>query len=131
MTLAGYQQIVRGGLFRGEFSKSFEKLEPFMVGRVEAVNFTMPQVNHVFRRGHRVMVQVRSRWFPLVDRNPQTPVNIQTAGPEDVKVETQRAVRSQTPPSGMEVYVLAAPLPCRWPDPGAGRLRAGRSHWTR
>jgi putative CocE/NonD family hydrolase len=74
--LAGYQQLVRGEPLRGKFRKSFERPEPFAPGKVEAVNFTMADVNHVFRRGHRVMVQVQSSWFPLVDRNPQTFVNI-------------------------------------------------------
>jgi predicted acyl esterase len=106
--LAGYQQLVRGWPFRGKFRKSFEEPEPFAPERVEAVNFTMPDVNHVFRRGHRVMVQVQSSWFPLVDRNPQTFVNIPTAKPEDFKPATQRVVRSRTQPSGVEVYVLPA-----------------------
>jgi uncharacterized protein len=108
VTLAGYQQLVRGEPFRGKFRKSFEHPEPFAPGKVEVVNFTMPDVNHVFRRGHRVMVQVQSSWFPLVDRNPQTFVNIPTAKPEDFKSATQRVVRSQTQPSGVEVYVLPA-----------------------
>ncbi len=108
VTLAGYQQLVRGWPFRGKFRKSFEKPEPFVPGRVEAVTFTMPDVNHVFRRGHRVMVQVQGSWFPLVDRNPQTFVNIPTARPEDFKVATQCVVRSQAQPSGVEVYVLPA-----------------------
>ena len=70
----------------------------------------MPDVNHVFRRGHRVMVQVQvqSGWFPLVDRNPQSFVNIPTAKPEDFKSATQCVVRSTTQPSGVEVYVLPA-----------------------
>jgi predicted acyl esterase len=72
------------------------------------VTFTMPDVNHVFRRGHRVMVQVQSSWFPLVDRNPQTFVSIPTAGPGDFKVATHCVVRSQTRPSGVEVYMLPA-----------------------
>ncbi len=80
-----------------------------MPGQVEAVSFTMPDINHVFRRGHRVMVQVQSTWFPLVDRNPQTFVNIPTAKPENFKTATQRVVRSQAQASGVEVYVLPAP----------------------
>jgi predicted acyl esterase len=66
----------------------------------------MPDVNHVFRRGHRVMVQVQSTWFPLIDRNPQTFVNIPTAIPEDYQPATQHVVRSRSQPSGVEVYVL-------------------------
>ncbi|MDQ2960338.1 MAG: CocE/NonD family hydrolase [Candidatus Dormibacteraeota bacterium] len=109
-TLAGYQQLVRGWPFRGKFRNSFEHPEPFVPGNVEAVHFTMPDVNHVFRRGHRVMVQVQSSWFPLIDRNPQTFVNIPTAKPEDFKPATQHIVRSRSQPSGVEVSVLPAPL---------------------
>lgn len=109
VTLAGYQQLVRGWPFRGKFRNSFERPEPFVPGKVEAVNFTMPDVNHVFRRGHRVMVQVQSSWFPLVDRNPQIFVNIPTAQQGDFKSATQRLVRSQIQPSGVEVSVLPAP----------------------
>lgn len=109
VTLAGYQQLVRGWPLRGKFRTSFEQPEPFVPGQVEAVTFTMPDVNHVFRRGHRVMVQVQSSWFPLIDRNPQTFVNIPTATPEDFQVATHCVVRSQTQPSGVEVYVLPAP----------------------
>jgi putative CocE/NonD family hydrolase len=106
VTLAGYQQLVRGEPFRGKFRRSFENPEPFVPGTVEAVSFTMPDVNHVFRRGHRVMVQVQSTWFPLVDRNPQTFVDIPSAKPGDYRAATQRVVRSRTQPSGVEMYVL-------------------------
>jgi putative CocE/NonD family hydrolase len=106
VTLAGYQQLVRGWPLRGKFRRSMEMPEPFEPGKVEAVTYTMPDVNHVFRRGHRVMVQVQSTWFPLVDRNPQTFVNIPTATPDDFRVATQRVVRSASQPSGVEVYVL-------------------------
>jgi len=106
VTLAGYQQLVRGEPFRGKYRKSFEKPEPFFPGQVEAVNFTMPDVNHTFRRGHRIMVQVQSSWFPLVDRNPQTFVNIPTARAEDFKPATQQIYRGGDQASGIEVLVL-------------------------
>jgi len=106
VTLAGYQQLVRGWPLRGKFRNSFEQPEPFEPGRVEAVNFTMPDVNHVFRRGHRVMVHLQSTWFPVMDRNPQTFVNIPTATAEDYRPATQRVVRSRREPSGVEVHVL-------------------------
>ena len=70
--MGGYQQLVRGEPFRGKFRKSLEKPEPFVPGQVEGVEFTMPDAFHTFRRGHRVMVQVQSSWFPLVNLNPQT-----------------------------------------------------------
>jgi putative CocE/NonD family hydrolase len=109
VTLAGYQQLVRGWPFRGKFRRSFEAPEQFESGVVEEVNFTMPDVNHVFRRGHRVMIQVQSTWFPLIDRNPQTFVNIPTANAADFQAATQRVVRSQAQPSGVEVHVLKPP----------------------
>ncbi len=97
-----------GEPFRGKFRRSFEDPEPFVPGTVEAVSFTMPDVNHVFRRGHRVMVQVQSTWFPLLDRKPQTFMDIPAARPGDYHAATQRVVRSRTQPSGVEMYVLAA-----------------------
>ena len=106
LTLAGYQQLVRGEPLRGKYRRSFERPEPFVPGQVEPVNFTMPDVNHTFRRGHRIMVHVQSTWFPLVDRNPQTFVNIPTAKATDFRAATQRVMRSQAQPSGLEVHVL-------------------------
>jgi len=79
--------------------------EPFAPGKPTAVPFTLQDVCHTFRTGHRIMVQVQSSWFPLVDRNPQTFVNIPTATSDDFKPATQHVVRSQTEPSGIEVYV--------------------------
>lgn len=105
-SLAGYQQLVRGWPLRGKFRNSFEQPEPFEPGIVAAVTFNMPDVNHVFRRGHRVMVQLQSTWFPVIDRNPQTFVNIPTAIRDDYRPATQRVIRSQTQPSGVEVHVL-------------------------
>jgi putative CocE/NonD family hydrolase len=106
VTLAGYQQLVRGWPLRGKFRRSLETPEPFEPGQVEAIEFAMPDVNHVFRRGHRVMVQVQSTWFPLIDRNPQAFVDIPHANPEDFRAATQRVVRSSAQPSGIEVLVL-------------------------
>lgn len=106
ITLAGYQQLVRGEPLRGKYRRSFERPEPFVPGQVEPVNFTMPDVNHTFRRGHRIMVHVQSTWFPLVDRNPQTFVDIPGARAADFRAATQRVMRSQAQPSGLEVHVL-------------------------
>jgi len=106
ITLAGYQQLIRGEPMRGKFRKSFEKPEPFTPGKVEEVAFTMPDVNHTFRRGHRIMVQVQSSWFPLTDRNPQTFVNIPDAKPSDFRKATERVCRGRTQPSSVAVQVL-------------------------
>jgi len=102
----GYQQLVRGEPFRGKFRHSFEKPESFTPGKVEEVDFTMPDVNHTFRRGHRIMVQVQSSWFPLTDRNPQTFVDIPNAKPEDFVKATERVYHARGQASGVEVRVL-------------------------
>ncbi len=104
--MAGYQQLIRGEPMRGKFRNSFEIPVPFVPGKVEALNFSMPDINHTFRRGHRIMVQVQSSWFPLVDLNPQTFVRIPEAKAEDFKKATQRVYRSGAQASGIEVQVL-------------------------
>jgi predicted acyl esterase len=76
-------------------------------GQLTRIDFTMPDVCHTFRRGHRVMIQVQSSWFPLVDRNPQTYVNIYTARPEDYRKAIQRVYRSASAPSSFTVPVLS------------------------
>ncbi|MQA21749.1 CocE/NonD family hydrolase [Rugamonas rivuli] len=106
LTMAGYQQLVRGDPLRGKFRNSFEKPEPFTPGKVEAVNYAMSDVNHTFRRGHRIMVQIQSSWFPLVDLNPQTFVDIPKAKPEDFQKATQRVYHAPAMYSGVEVQVL-------------------------
>jgi putative CocE/NonD family hydrolase len=107
-TMAGYQQLVRGEPMRGKFRKSFERPEPFTPGRTEQVAFDMPDINHTFRRGHRIMVQVQSSWFPLVDLNPQTFVRIPDAKPSDFRAATERVYRSRTAASGVRVRTLGA-----------------------
>jgi len=107
--MAGYQQLVRGDPLRGKFRNGFEKPEPFTPGKVEPVNFSMTDVNHTFRRGHRIMVQIQSSWFPLVDLNPQTFVDIPKARPEDFRKATQRVYHAPSMFSGIEVQVLPGP----------------------
>lgn len=81
--MGGYQMLVRGEVMRGKYRNSFEKPEPFVPGRVTTVKFELPDVAHTFKKGHRIMVQVQSSWFPLVDRNPQKFVNIYKADDKD------------------------------------------------
>jgi len=106
--LGAYQQLVRGDPLRGRFRKSMEKPEAMVPGQVEELKVELQDVNHTFRRGHRIMVQVQSSWFPLVDRNPQSFVPIHSARPEDFKVATQKLYRWQGQASGLEVQVLKA-----------------------
>ncbi len=105
-TMGGYQQLVRGEPFRGKFRHSFEKPEPFTPGKVEEIHFTIQDVNHTFRRGHRIMVQVQSSWFPLTDRNPQTFVNIPDAKPSDFVKATERVYHAPEQASGIAVGVI-------------------------
>ena len=109
LTLAGYQQLVRGEPFRGKFRHSMEKPEAFVPGQVEEVDFAMPDIDHTFRRGHRIMVQVQSSWFPLTDRNPQVFMNIPDAKREDFKTATQHVYRAGTQASGIVLPVLGKP----------------------
>ncbi len=86
----GYQQLVRADVMRGKFRQSFEKPIPFVPGQRTAVTFTLPDLLHTFRRGHRLMVQVQSSWFPLVDRNPQTFTDIYHADDRAFRQATHR-----------------------------------------
>ena len=104
--MGGYQQLVRGEAMRGKFRNSFEKPEPFEPGKVAKVEYVMPDAYHTFRRGHRIMVHVQSSWFPLVDRNPQTFVDIYNAKKEDFQKATQRVYRSKSAPSAIRLKVL-------------------------
>ncbi|WP_255636943.1 CocE/NonD family hydrolase [Dyadobacter sp. NIV53] len=81
--MGGYQQMVRAEVFRGKFRNSFSKPEPFTKDKIEKVSFKLNEVAHTFKKGHRVMVQVQSSWFPLVDRNPQKFINIFEADEQD------------------------------------------------
>jgi uncharacterized protein len=91
--LGGYQQLVRGEPFRAKFRNGFETPIPMAPNEPVAIAFELPDVYHVFRRGHRVMVQVQSSWFPLIDRNPQTFVDIPKAPPSAYRKATERVYR--------------------------------------
>ena len=104
--MGGYQRLVRGEVIRGKFRNSFEKPEPFVPDRVTKVEFELPDVQHAFLKGHRIMVQIQSSWFPLIDRNPQTFCNIRTAGDKDFRKATHRVFRTPRYPSGVVFRVL-------------------------
>jgi putative CocE/NonD family hydrolase len=84
----GYQMLVRGEVMRGKFRNSFEKPEAFVPGKATQVKFTLPDIAHQFKKGHRMMIQIQSTWFPLVDRNPQQFMNIYEAKDSDFKKAT-------------------------------------------
>ncbi|MGA3263015.1 MAG: CocE/NonD family hydrolase [Terracidiphilus sp.] len=107
--MGGYQQLLRGEPFRAKFRNSWEKPEPLTPGKQTDVNFTMPDLFHTFRRGHRIMVQVQSSWFPLTDRNPQIFTAIPNAKPEEFQKATERIFRQKDAASGVEVLVMPKP----------------------
>jgi putative CocE/NonD family hydrolase len=105
--LAGYQQLVRGEIMRARYRKSFAQPQPMTPGATTDVNFRLQDVLHTFRKGHRIMVQVQSSWFPAFDRNPQQFVpNIYKASAKDFIKATERVWVDRSAPSGLEVQVL-------------------------
>jgi uncharacterized protein len=88
--MGGYQMLVRGEVMRGRFRNSFSKPEAFKPNKTERVKFELPDVAHTFQKGHRIMIQVQSSWFPLVDRNPQRFINIYTCDDSDFQKATIR-----------------------------------------
>ncbi|MFN0053157.1 MAG: CocE/NonD family hydrolase [Planctomycetales bacterium] len=104
--MGGYQQLVRGDVMRGKFRSSFERPEPFVPGNPTRLRFKLPDICHSFRSGHRLMVQVQSTWFPLVDRNPQTFVDIYKAQEGDFRKATHRLHRTPELRSSISVLVV-------------------------
>jgi len=104
--LGGYQMLVRGEPMRARFRNSYSKPAAMVPGQVTKVEFTMPDINHSFLRGHRIMVQVQSSWFPLVDRNPQKFVDINRATEADFQKATQRVYHSRVNASKLTVNVV-------------------------
>jgi uncharacterized protein len=108
-SMAGYQQLVRGDVLRGKFRNSLEKPEPMVPDARTHIEFEMMDVLHTFRKGHRIMVQVQSTWFPLIDRNPGQFMDIYHAKPGDYRATTQRVYHSTGSASRLEVNVLGPP----------------------
>jgi len=94
--MSGYEMLVRGDVFRGRYRNSFSKPEPFTPGKITQVKYTLNDIAHTFKKGHRIMVQVQSSWFPLVDRNPQKFVDIYHAKNSDFIKSTIRVYMSKT-----------------------------------
>ena len=105
-SLPGYQQLVRGEVMRGKFRNSLERPEPFNPGQPTEVRFTLNDVFHTFRKGHRLMVQVQSSWFPLMDRNPQVFTDIYRAKEGDFQKAEERLYHAPELPSHLVLPVL-------------------------
>jgi hypothetical protein len=104
--IGGYQMLVRGDALRGKFRDDFSNPKPYEPNVPTRSAFTIPDVFHTFKKGHRIMVQVQSTWFPLVDRNPQTFVDIAKAKASDFRKATHRVHASADQPSRIEVLQL-------------------------
>ncbi|HEY5441651.1 MAG TPA: CocE/NonD family hydrolase [Gemmatimonadaceae bacterium] len=106
-TVGGYQQLVRGEPFRARYRRSFEKPIAMVPNQADSLKFEMPSIHHTFKRGHRIMVQVQSTWFPHIDRNPQRFVpNIFEAKPSDFQKATMRVFHSSAKPTRLELRRL-------------------------
>ena len=104
--LGGYQMLVRGDVIRGKFRGGLAAPEPFIPGSVTKVEFTLQDVFHRFKAGHRMMVQVQSTWFPMIDRNPQTFLDIYHARQAAFRKATQRVCSSAEGRSAVTLRIL-------------------------
>ena len=105
--MGGYQMLLVGDVLRGRFRNDFSRPEPMAPGRVTRLPFELPDRYHTFRRGHRIMVQVQSSWFPMFDRNPQTFVDVYHARSSDYRPATQRVHRRRGAASRLELPIIA------------------------
>jgi putative CocE/NonD family hydrolase len=103
--MGGYQQLVRGEPFRAKFRNGFEHPEAMIPNKPTQISYDLPDVYHTFRKGHKIMVQVQSSWFPLVDRNPQKFMDIPKATAVDFQKATQRVYQSRSLSSSVTVLV--------------------------
>ena len=106
LKMAGYQMLLVGDILRGKFRNSFEKPEPMTPGEPARIAFDLPDRYHTFLKGHRIMVQIQSSWFPMFDRNPQTFVDIYHAKPGDYRSATQRIYRDAGRRSSVSLPVM-------------------------
>lgn len=102
----GMQRLVRAEVLRGKFRNSFSKPEPFIPGKITEVKYELNDIAHCFKKGHKVMVQIQSSWFPLVDRNPQKLMNIANADDKDFTSATIKIYHDAKHPSAIKVLQL-------------------------
>jgi putative CocE/NonD family hydrolase len=108
--MGGYQLMVSADIFRGRYRESLATPKAITPDKPLLYRFALPTANHVFLRGHRIMVQVQSSWFPLYDRNPQTFVqSIFWAKPDDFHKATQRVYHAPAQESFIELPLVATP----------------------
>ncbi|MBN2131754.1 MAG: CocE/NonD family hydrolase [Sedimentisphaerales bacterium] len=105
-TFSDYQMLLSAEIMRAKYRNSFVEPEPMVPGRITEIEFALPDRYHCFLRGHRIMVQVQSTWFPVIDRNPQTFVDIYHATEKDFQTASQTVYRSREHASYVEVRLL-------------------------
>lgn len=108
--MGGYQQLVRGEIMRGKYRKSFEVPVPFKPNKPERVKFELPDIAHTFLPGHKLMIQIQSSWFPLMDRNPQQFLNIYEAKASDFQSATIQILHDGVNASKIILPVVKSPL---------------------
>jgi putative CocE/NonD family hydrolase len=104
--MGGYQMLVRGEIMRGKYRNSYENPQPFKPGKMDQVKFELPDISHCFKKGHKLMVQVQSSWFPLADRNPQQFMNIYEANDKDFVPSTIQLYHDAKNSSGIILPIL-------------------------
>jgi putative CocE/NonD family hydrolase len=104
--MGGYEMLVRGEIMRGKFRNSLSRPEPFVPGKITEVKYTLPDVGHTFKKGHKIMIQVQNSWFPLADRNPQKFMDIYSADDKDFQKATHRIYHDAQNPSSVSITVL-------------------------
>ena len=107
--MRNYQMLVGAEVIRAKYRKSVEKPEPMVPNQVTPLEWDLRDKNHTFQKGHRIMVQVQSSWFPLIDRNPHQFMDIYKAKPSDFRKATQRVYRSKAQASHLELLTLTQP----------------------
>lgn len=105
-TTGNFQRLVRAEVMRGKFRDSYEKPQPFISGKPTLVHINLNDIMHTFKKGHQIMVQVQSSWFPLVDRNPQIFMRIPDAKEKDFQRATIRIYRDAAHPSSIVLPIL-------------------------
>lgn len=101
-----FQMLVGADVFRGKYRNSFEKPEPFVPDKVTEIKYDLRDKCHTFKKGHRIMVQVQSTWFPVIDRNPQKFVDIYHAKESDFQKALHKVYRSSAHSSHLKLRVL-------------------------
>jgi len=109
--MRNYQMLIGAEVFRAKYRKSYTNPEPMVPNQVTPIEWDLRDKYHTFQKGHRIMVQVQSSWFPVIDRNPHQFMDIYKAKPSDFRTATQRVYRSAAQASHLELMVLSPPIP--------------------